>query len=277
MYARFFVKAFADMGLLSVQEPFRALFTQGMITREGAKMSKSKGNVISPTPYVERFGADTARCYTLFIGPPDQDADWSDSGVEGVYRFLGRLWRLGAELAEQGGPAAVDGGANGAAGDDLELLRKANWAIDKVTGDLRGRFAFNTAIAAVMELVNECYHRRGKASDARLRFATATAASLIFPFAPHAGADVYERLTGRRVWEEPWPAADPELLARDEVEIALQINGKLRDRMPASPNADRDQLETLARERPRVQTHIEGKDVIKVIVVPAKLVNFVVR
>jgi leucyl-tRNA synthetase len=277
MYARFFVKALADMGMLTVQEPFKALFTQGMITRDGAKMSKSKGNVISPTAYVERYGADTARCYINFIGPPDQDADWSDSGVEGVYRFLGRLWRLGAELGEAAEPGPVYGTANGAAGDDLELLRKAHWAIDKVTGDLRGRFAFNTAIAAVMELVNECYARRERASDGTLRFATATAASLIFPFAPHAGADVYERLTGRRVWEEPWPVADPDLLARDEVEIALQINGKLRDRMPAPAAAGREQLETLARERPRVQAHIDGKDVVKVIVVPAKLVNFVVR
>jgi leucyl-tRNA synthetase len=277
MYARFFVKALADMGYMDVQEPFKALFTQGMITRDGAKMSKSKGNVISPTPYVERYGADTARCYILFIGPPDQDADWSDSGVEGVYRFLGRLWRLGAELAEQGEPAPVDATVNGAAGDDLELLRKAHWAIDKVTGDLTGRFAFNTAIAAVMELVNECYARRGKAGATSLRFATATAASLIFQFAPHTGADVYEMLTGSRVWEQPWPIADPALLERDEVEIALQINGKLRDRMAASPTADREQLETLARARPRVQAHIDGKDVIKVIVVPAKLVNFVVR
>jgi leucyl-tRNA synthetase len=277
MYARFFVKALADMGLVSAQEPFKALFTQGMITRDGAKMSKSKGNVISPTSYVERYGADTARCYILFIGPPDQDADWSDSGVEGVYRFLGRLWRLGAELAEHGAAAAIDPSGNGAAGDDLELLRKAHWAIDKVTSDLAGRFTFNTAIAAVMELVNECYARRGNASDATMRFATATAASLIFPFAPHTGADVYELLTARRVWEEPWPTADPELLERDEVEIALQINGKLRDRMAASPSADNDELETLARERPRVQAHIEGKDVIRVIVVPAKLVNFVVR
>jgi leucyl-tRNA synthetase len=277
MYARFFVKAFADMGLLSAQEPFNALFTQGMITRDGAKMSKSKGNVISPTSYIERYGADTARCYTLFIGPPDQDADWSDSGVEGVHRFLARLWRLGAELGEQGEPRPLDAGANGAAGDDLELLRKAHWAIDKVTGDLSGRFAFNTAIAAVMELVNECYARRAGAGDASLRFATATAASLIFPFAPHCGADVYEMLTGRRVWEEPWPAADPRLLARDEVEIALQINGKLRDRMPAPAGADRAQLETMARERPRVQAHIDGKDVVRVIVVPSKLVNFVVR
>jgi leucyl-tRNA synthetase len=277
MYARFFVKALADMGYVSVQEPFKALFTQGMITRDGAKMSKSKGNVISPTSYVERYGADTARCYTLFIGPPDQDADWSDSGVEGVHRFLGRLWRLGAELAEQGEPAPVDARANGAAGDDLELLRKSHWAIDKVTGDLGGRFAFNTAIAAVMELVNECYARREKAGETSLRFATATAASLIFPFAPHAGADVYDMLTGRRVWEEPWPTPDPALLERDEVEIALQINGKLRDRMAASPSADREQLESLARARPRVQAHIDGKYVVKVIVVPAKLVNFVVR
>ena len=168
-----------------------------MITRDGAKMSKSKGNVISPTPYVERYGADTARCYILFIGPPDQDADWSDSGVEGVHRFLGRLWRLAAEVAEQGEPAAVDAGANGAAGDDLELLRKAHWAIDKVTADMSGRFSFNTAIAAVMELVNECYARRAKAGEGSLRFAIATAASLIFPFAPHTGADVYELITGR--------------------------------------------------------------------------------
>jgi len=277
MYARFFVKALADMGLVGIQEPFAALFTQGMITRDGTKMSKSKGNVISPTPYIERYGADTARCYILFIGPPDQDADWSDSGVEGVHRFLGRLWRLGAELAERGEPGAIDASVNGAARDDLELLRKAHWAIDKVTGDMSGRFAFNTAIAAVMELVNECYAHRERAADTTLRFAAATAASLIFPFAPHCGADVYERLTGRRVWEEPWPTADPALLARDEVEIALQINGKLRDRMPAPASADREQLESLARERPRVQAHIDGKDVVKVIVVPAKLVNFVVR
>jgi leucyl-tRNA synthetase len=240
-------------------------------------MSKSKGNVISPVSYVDRYGADTARCYILFIGPPDQDADWSDSGVEGVHRFLGRLWRLGAELAERGSPAPVDATVNGAAGDDLELLRKAHWAIDKVTGDMSGRFAFNTAIAAVMELVNECYARRERAGETSLRFATATAASLIFPFAPHAGADVYEMLTGARVWEEPWPVADPALLERDEVEIALQINGKLRDRMAAPPSADREQLESLARARPRVQAHIDGKDVVKVIVVPAKLVNFVVR
>jgi leucyl-tRNA synthetase len=277
LFARFFVKVFADMGLLDVQEPFSRLFTQGMITRDGAKMSKSKGNVINPDDYVERYGADTARCYILFIGPPDQDADWSDEGVEGVHRFLGRLWRLGADVAEGGRRPAADPGAGAAAGDDLELVRKAHWAIDKVTNDLAGRFAFNTAIAAVMELVNEAYRRREGASAEAVHFATATAASLIFPFAPHAGADVYELLTGSRVWEQPWPAADPALLEREEVEIAVQVNGKLRDRVHAPAGAPRETLIDLARARPNVQAHVDGREVLKVVVVPGRLVNFVVR
>jgi leucyl-tRNA synthetase len=277
MYARFFTKALADMGLVGVQEPFAALFTQGMITRDGAKMSKSKGNVISPAPYIERYGADTARCYTLFIAAPDHDADWNDDGVEGVHRFLGRLWRLGAEVADGGEQIEPEGQANGAVGDDLELLRKAHWAVDKVTGDMAGRFAFNTAIAAVMELTNECYARRDRVRRETLVFATATAASLIFPFAPHCGADVFELLTGRRVWEEPWPVADPALLERDVVELVVQINGKLRDRVEAPAGAARPELEALARERPRVQGYLDGKDVVKVVVVPGKLVNFVVR
>jgi leucyl-tRNA synthetase len=277
LYARFFVKAFADMGLLETQEPFLRLFTQGMITRDGAKMSKSKGNVISPQPIIERYGADTARAYILFIGPPDQDADWSDEGVEGVHRFLSRLWRLGADVAERGSPRMPDPNAGSGEGDDLELVRKTHWAIDKVTNDLAGRFAFNTAIAAVMELVNEAYRRREGASADALHLAAATAASLIFPFAPHAGADVYEMLTGDRVWERPWPSADPEYLERDTVVVAVQVNGKLRDRIEAAPDASREQLESLARERPNVARHLDGHDVAKVVVVPGRLVNFVVR
>ncbi len=270
MYARFFVKALADMDLLGVQEPFARLFTQGMITRDGAKMSKSKGNVVSPEELIERFGVDTVRCYILFIGPPSLDADWQDAGVGGVHRFLSRLWTAAAEA---GPPESADDELS----DGGELLRKAHWAIDKVTHDMQTNFGFNTAIAAVMELTNEIYRQRDSAPPGDVRFAIATAGSLIFPFAPHLGSEVYERMTGRRVWEEPWPAADPGLLARDEVEIALQINGKLRDRMPAPADADRAQLETLARDRPRVQAHIDGKDVVKVSVVPTKLVNFVVR
>ena len=277
MYARFFVKALADMGLLDVQEPFSALFTQGMITRDGAKMSKSKGNMISPVPYVERYGADTARAYILFIGPPDQDADWTDKGVEGVHRFLGRLWRLGADVAEQTGRQPPLGPLDDPEGADLELMRKAHWAIDKVTNDMAGRFAFNTAIAAVMELVNEAYRHREAVQPAALHFATATAASLIFPFAPHAGADVYEMLTGDRVWEQPWPAAD--------LGAARARHGRDRragQRQAARPragagDAPRDELEALARERPNVQTHLDGHEVVKVVVVPGKLVNFVVR
>ena len=211
MYARFFVKALADLGLMEAQEPFKALFTQGMITRDGAKMSKSKGNMISPAPYVERYGADTARAYILFIGPPDQDADWTDEGVEGVHRFLARLWRLGVDIAEQSGQQPLLGPLEPPEGDDLELMRKAHWAIEKVTSDMAGRFAFNTAIAATMELVNEAYRRRANVNPATLHFAAATAASLIFPFAPHTGAEVYEMLTGERVWETPWPDGGPDI------------------------------------------------------------------
>ena len=277
MYARFFVKALADLELLDHQEPFKALFTQGMITRDGAKMSKSKGNMISPVRYVERYGADTARAYILFIGPPDQDADWSDEGVEGVHRFLARLWRLGSDVAQQTGQQALLGPLEPPDGEDLALMRKAHWAIDKVTNDMAGRFAFNTAIAAVMELVNEIYRRRDAVKPGTLHFATATAASLIFPFAPHTGAEVYELLTGERVWETPWPDADLGLLESDVVEIVVQVNGKLRDRVQAPATATREELEALARERPNVIAHMDGKQVMKVIVVPAKLVNFVVR
>ena len=278
MYARFFVKALADAGLLGIQEPFARLFTQGMITRDGAKMSKSKGNVISPGDYVERYGADTARCYILFIGPPDQGADWSDEGVGGVHRFLARLWRLAADVAET--TSADDGGAP--SGEPTPLLRKAHWAIDKVTRDFEGRFAFNTAISAVMELVNDAYRQRdGLAGTpegaSQLRFAVATAGSLIFPFAPHLGAEVYDLLTGTRVWEEPWPAADPALLVGDTVEIVVQVNGKLRDRVAARAGSDGDEQARLARESPRVTSHLDGREVVKTVVVPDKLVNFVVR
>jgi leucyl-tRNA synthetase len=274
MYARFFIKALADMELLDVQEPFEALFTIGMITRDGAKMSKSKGNVISPSTYVERYGADTARCYMLFIGPPDQDADWADEGVSGVHHFLSRLWRLAAETAERTEPEPLPAEPQG---PDLELLRKAHWAIDKVTHDLDGRFAFNTAIAAVMELVNDCWRLRDDLSAGVIRFGLEAAASLIFPFAPHAATDAYHLLTGRRVWEEPWPQADPALLARDVFELVCQVNGRVRDRVVAPTGAPEEELKALCRAAANVQAYIDGREVVKEVVVPGKLVNLVVR
>jgi leucyl-tRNA synthetase len=276
MYARFFTKALADLGHLSFQEPFARLFTQGMITREGSKMSKSRGNVISPDTYVERFGADTARCYILFIGPPDQDADWSDNGVEGVHRFLGRLWRLSAEVADTTDDDAIP---DEPSASDLELLRKAHWATEKVTNDMSGRFAFNTAIAAIMELTNMVSKQReeGDPSPGALRFALTTASSLLFPFAPHVSADAYERLTDRRVWEEPWPAADQRYLERDTYELVCQVNGKVRDRVQATSGASREELEELCLGASNVRAHVDGRDVVKVVVVPERLVNVVVR
>ncbi len=270
MYARFFTKALADLGHLDVQEPFQALFTQGMVTKDGAKMSKSRGNVVSPATIVERYGADTARCYILFIAPPDQDADWSDEGVEGVHRFLARLWRLAGEVAQEGEVRAASEDA------DLHLRRKAHWAIDKVSTDLR-RFAFNTAIAAVMELLNDASRLRERASPAALRDALGTAASLLFPFAPHVSAEVYERLTGARVWEQPWPQADPALLEREVYELVCQVNGRLRDRVQAPADATPEQLKELCRAAPNMRVHLDGKEVVKEIVVPGKLVNLVVR
>ncbi len=274
MYARFFVKALADMELLDAQEPFHALFTQGMILGpDGNKMSSSKGNVVLPRAIVDRFGADSARAYVLFIGPADQDAAWSDTGVEGVYRFLSRLWRLGDQLAGESGDAEEPFDPEG---DDEVLVRKANWAIEKVTGDLAERFAFNTAIAAVMELVNEINRRAGASPPAR-RFATATAASLVFPFAPHLGSEVYELITGARVWEEPWPVANPAMLQADVFELVCQVNGKVRDRVSAPTGAPPEELERLALEARGVRAYLDGHEVAKVVVVPDKLVNVVLR
>ena len=278
MYARFFTKALADLGHLDVQEPFANLFAQGMITRDGAKMSKSRGNTVSPAEYVERYGADTARTYVCFMGPPERGGDWSDEGVEGVNRFLSRLWRLSEEVAERTGPA--EPGA--AEGEARQLLAKSHWAIDKATRDFQRGFQFNTVISAVMELVNEAYRVKDGLYDdpegaTAVRFATATAASLVFPFAPHLASEVFERLTGERVWERPWPQADPALLAADTVTLVVQVNGKLRDRIEASADASQEELLSLARASEKVSKHLDGKEVVKEIVVPGKLVNLVVR
>jgi len=287
MYARFFVKALADMDELGVQEPFANLFTQGMITRDGAKMSSSKGNVVSAVETVERYGADTARTYVCFMSPPDRGGDWADEGVKGVHRFLARLWRLKDEIVArtqshssatghqgpEGGEASADAGA---------LLRKTHWAIDKATRDIERDFQLNTAVAAVMELVNKAYQLKDglygdPEGEAALRFATATAASLLFPFAPHLGAEVYEAIEGQRVWEEPWPTPDRELLEPDTFILIVQVNGKLRARVEAAADAPQEELLDLARNHDAVKRHLDGKEIVKEVVVPGKLVNLVVR
>jgi leucyl-tRNA synthetase len=281
MYARFFTKALADLGHLGVQEPFANLFTQGMITRDGAKMSKSKGNTVSPGDYVERYGADTARTYVCFMGPPERGGDWTDEGVEGVNRFLSRLWRLCVEVEGRDdiGGRPADAQMMSAA-DELEAKR--HWAIDKATRDFERSFQFNTVIAAVMELVNATYQLKDRlygteGGEKLVRMATATAASLIFPFAPHLGAEIWERLEGGRVWEQKWPEADPEKLVSDTVTLVVQVNGKLRDRIEVPAEAPKDELLRLARESEKVAKHLDGQEIVKEIVVPGKLVNLVVR
>jgi leucyl-tRNA synthetase len=286
MYARFFVKALHDMDLVEAREPFANLFTQGMITRDGAKMSKSRGNTVSPAEYVDRFGADSLRTYICFMGPPIKGGDWSDEGVEGTFRFLARLWRLGGEVAERTGSPNDSGDPPGEAeeapADARELLAKAHWAIDKVTRDIDPRFQFNTAISAVMELVNDTYRLKDglyedETGRGAVRFATATAASLLFPFAPHLCSEVYEWLEGKRVWEQPWPEADPELLERDTYMLVVQVNGKLRDRIEVEADAPQERLLELAHSSENVQRHLDGKAIVKEIVVPGRLVNLVVR
>ena len=181
-------------------------------------------------------------------------------------------------VSRRAGPSPANGvqGPLDATGDDLILMRKAHWAIDKVTGDL-WRFAFNTAIAAVMELLNEASRLRESAGEEALRFALATAGSLLFPFAPHASADIYERLTGERVWERPWPEAEEAFLERDVYELVCQVNGKLRDRVQAAADASADELKQLCLVAPNVKAHVDGREIVKEIVVPGKLVNLVVR
>jgi leucyl-tRNA synthetase len=242
-------------------------------------MSKSRGNTVSPAEYLERFGADSLRTYICFMAPPIKGGDWSDKGVEGIFRFLARLWRLGREVNDR---TEASGSLDGATGAARELLAKAHWAIDKATRDIDPRFQFNTAISAVMELVNETYRLKDRLYEdetgaATVRFATATSASLLFPFAPHLGTEVYEWLEGKRVWEQPWPQAVPELLEHDTYMLVVQVNGKLRDRIEVASDTAESELIDLAKGSDNVQRHLDGKDIAKEIVVPGRLVNLVVR
>jgi leucyl-tRNA synthetase len=264
LYARFFIKALNDIDLVGFREPFQRLFNQGWVKFTGTKMSKSKGNTVGPDDYVREYGADAVRLYILFMGPPDQDMEWQDSGLEGMTRFLRRLWRVVNEVAER---APADGRAEG------ELARKAHATIAKVSDDIGRRFAFNTAIAAVMELINELSPRT---DDPAARFAAETAVSLIQPYAPHISEELWERLGHERLWTAPWPVPDETLLERETFELVVQVNGRVRDRIEVPADLPEDELVTRAKESPRVQAHIDGKAVRQTIVVPRKLVNLVV-
>jgi leucyl-tRNA synthetase len=264
IYARYFVKVLNDLNLIGHREPFKRFFGNGFVTQGGAKISKRVGGAATPDELVEGYGADATRLSILFIGPADQDMEWTPSGVEGMQRFLRRLWRVVGEAAEL--PA---GGAEG----DGALARKAHRTIARATDDLGRRQQFNTPISTVMELVNEL----GKApGDPAARFAAETAVSLIQPYAPHVAEELWERLGHERLWQQPWPQANAALLEEDTFELVVQVNGKVRDRIQVPADLPEDELVARATESPKVQAHLNGAEIRQTIVVPRKLVNLVV-
>jgi leucyl-tRNA synthetase len=270
IYARFFTKVMRDIGLTKNDEPFARLFTQGMVIKDGAKMSKSKGNVVSLDDMTERFGADTGRMFELFAAPPEKDMDWTDSGAEGAYRFLGRVFRFVTRnmgRADAGDPAA-----------DRRALRKLHQTIRKVTEDFDNRWHFNTSIAALMELTNRLYDEEAGLSGAALDQILPSLALLLGPFAPYLAEELWEQL-GRKgpVFRQPWPAYDEQLAKEDAADVVLQVNGKVRGRLSVRFGTSEDELKKLALADPKVQPFLDGKQVVKVIVVPDKLVNIVVK
>ena len=264
LYSRFFVKALNDWGMLGFREPFARLFHQGWVQLGGTKMSKTKGNVEGPDATVDAYGADAVRLYILFMGPADQDMEWTPEGVEGIVRFLRRLWRVVHEVADR---APSPGASRG------ELARKANETIAKVTDDVLRRFQFHTPISAVMELLNEL---AGSPDASDARFAAETAVSVIQPYAPHIAEELWTVLGHERLWEQPWPVADESQLERDTFELVVQVNGKVRDRMVVDAALPEEEIVSRALASPKVQAHLDGAAVRKTIVVPRKLVNFVV-
>ena len=280
LYARFFTKVLYDHGLIRFTEPFTRLFTQGMITKGGGVMSKSRGNVVAPDEVIERYGADTARTSILFLGPVDQNAEWTDEGVAGTFRFLLRVWRLVHEDREHYGADWRTRLGNGAAEPVAALRRLTHQTIQRVTADLEA-FKFNTAISALHELTNALLASRDRATAEAERAAVSegieTLVLLLSPFAPHLCEELWEVLghDDTLTWH-PWPEADAALAAAQEVTIVVQVNGKLRDRLTVPAGTPEEELQRLALESAKVQKHLSGKTPRDIIILPDRLVNFVV-
>ena len=280
MYARFFQMFLHDIGLSKEEEPFKNLLTQGMVIKDGAKMSKSLGNVVSPAEIQAKYGSDTARLFILFAAPPEKELDWSDEGVEGSYRFLNRVYRLVYEyINDIRGDAAVPAEYKAANAADKSLDFMMNTSIKKVTEDAGGRFNFNTAIASIMELVNEMYkYKNGDINLPLFNKAIETLLTLLNPFSPHITEELWSQLGHEdRLYNRAWPVCDESALVKDEMQIILQINGKLKDKLMLPNNSDKEVVEGAARASERFKEATEGREVIKVIYVPNKIINFVVR
>lgn len=275
LYSRFFTKVLHDAGMLSYDEPFRSLLTQGMVLKDGAKMSKSKGNVVSPDEMIEKYGADTVRLFILFAAPPERDLDWTDTGVEGSHRFLHRVWRL-----VEGHASLLAGGVPKANPQDpaaKDLYRMTHFAIKKVSEDIGERYAFNTAISTIMELVNKLYAYPEEADRGTLAFAIEHLLILLAPITPHIAEELWQMI-GKQdsVHEQSWPAYDPQALVLDEVEIVIQVNGKVREKLIVPNGLSREELEQLVINHDKTKALLQDKTVRKVIAVPGKLVNLVV-
>ena len=278
MYARFFCKFLHDIGLTKAEEPFQNLLTQGMVLKDGKKMSKSIGNVVSPEEIIEKYGADTARLFILFAAPPEKELEWSDTGVEGSYKFLGRVYRLVADMAEL--TAGIPKRYIPEGKDDKQLAYILNNTIKRVSEDIQKRFNFNTAISAIMELVNEMY-RYKELEDINLGLladATEKLVLMLAPFVPHIGEEMWEGIGGEGlVYDAKWPEVDESMLVKDSVEIVVQINGKVREKAEVPAGLDKAGLEETVLAMDSVKALMEGKNVVKVIAVPGKLVNIVVK
>jgi leucyl-tRNA synthetase len=280
LYARFYHKLMRDEGLVSSDEPFTNLLTQGMVLKDGTKMSKSKGNTVDPQALVDRYGADTVRLFTMFAAPPEQSLEWSDSGVEGAYRFLKRLWTLTHTHLSQGGPAeaAAPHSLNEA---QRELRRKVHETIQKASDDVGRRYTFNTAIAAVMELTNALNKASDDASAAGrsvLQEGLEAAVLILAPIAPHIAHTLWRELGhAQPVVEAAWPSFDEAALARASIELAVQVNGKLRGQVQVAADADKAACEAAALGEPNVRRFLEGQQLVRVVVVPGRLVNLVVK
>ena len=279
LYARFFNKLMRDLGLIKTNEPFKNLLTQGMVLKDGSKMSKSKGNTVDPQRLIERYGADTARLFIMFAAPPEQSLEWSDTAVEGAFRFLRRIWKMAFDHIQLGPVVELDVTSL----DDKQkvLRRQLHETIKKISDDMGRRFTFNTAIAAVMELMNTIgkFEDRGKQSRAILQEALEAILLMLSPIVPHFSHNLWQELCPGTdaVVDQPWPAADEEAMQRDELELVVQVNGKLRGRISVPADADRNEVEEMALADKNVQRFVDGKAIVKVIVVPARLVNIVVR
>ena len=275
LYARLFHKLMRDEGLVNSDEPFKRLLTQGMVLKDGTKMSKSKGNTVDPQQLIDRYGADTVRLFSMFAAPPDQSLEWSDSGVEGANRFLKRLWRLVAKHIANGKSPAIDSNCLNEA--QKELRRKTHKSITKVDDDYGRRQTFNTAIAAVMELCNDISKLNVVNDNDRAVIDEALRATLLMlcPIVPHITQHLWSALVGGNILEQSWPRADESALNRDELEIVIQVNGKVRAKMTVSINADKNAIESAALTHDNVQRFIDGATINRVIVVPGKLVNIV--